>query len=156
MTRIILNLGLDAPVFGKPAVNYDANYLSRLYLSRIPEILQDGIGWDRQGDTMIAWGRLIRGQGCWNINRLCIEARQDCFAAWFPDLNVGNLYGPRASEWGAFDLGQFKFPSMTLTNTPLIVLLEGRWGYWPRGAPHQLRLAASHYCKMKNSAEGRL
>lgn len=42
------------------------------------------------------------------IGLLSIDLGQDCIAVYVPDKGVGALVGPKAKEWGAFNLEFFK------------------------------------------------
>jgi hypothetical protein len=109
MTRVILNLGLDRPTYGEvDTMSHEGR--ARVYLSQLTYLLQHGYSLSRAGDTLIVEGDLQFRIGAVHLRQLAAWAEQDCIAAWFPDLQIGELYGPRAAEWGSFDLTYFKMP----------------------------------------------
>lgn len=118
MTRVIFNLGLDDPTYGpaaEAAALGDHTMMTKderaaAYLSRLRSILQNGLHVSLYEDTMIVTGELQFRVGFADLEGLAQCAEQDCIAAWFPDLQLGKLYGPWAEAWGEFDPQFFHMP----------------------------------------------
>jgi hypothetical protein len=109
MTRVILNLGLDGPTYGK-VDTMTRDERARAYLARLKYTMQHGMQVSRHRDTLIVEGDLQFRIGVVHLSQLAECAEQDCIAAWFPDLGIGELYGPGSGLWGAFDKQYFKMP----------------------------------------------
>ena len=95
-----INIGLDNPVTGKQNTVDQTIGVAIRYLKGISDIAvaKDG------GEVTLV---VTYFEPVGSLTVLCAELDQDCVAVFNHDINKGTLIGPKASEWGAFDINKF-------------------------------------------------
>jgi hypothetical protein len=95
-----INIGLDNPVTGKQNTIDQTIGVAIRYLKGISDIAvaKDG------GEVTLV---VTYFEPVGSLTVLCAELDQDCVAVFNHDINKGTLIGPKASEWGAFDIDKF-------------------------------------------------
>jgi len=95
-----INIGLDNPVTGKQNTVDQTIGVAIRYLKGISNIAvaKDG------GEVTLV---VTYFEPVGSLTVLCAELDQDCVAVFNHDINKGTLIGPKASEWGAFDIDKF-------------------------------------------------
>jgi hypothetical protein len=95
-----INIGLDNPVTGKQNTVDQTIGVAIRYLKGISDIAvaKDG------GEVTLV---VTYFEPVGSLTVLCAELDQDCVAVFNHDINKGTLIGPKASEWGAFDIDKF-------------------------------------------------
>ncbi len=95
-----INIGLDNPVTGKQNTVDQTISVAIRYLKGISDIAvaKDG------GEVTLV---VTYFEPVGSLTVLCAELDQDCVAVFNHDINKGTLIGPKASEWGAFDIDKF-------------------------------------------------
>lgn len=109
-----LNIGLPpgATATDIAAAGYRIGELSTNVLSRTQEVSYKGHNGPVHERVLIvrAWlrGEVLRDE---TLDELafayCRAFQQECIAVCLPDLTIGTLIGPKAAEWGAFDIDKF-------------------------------------------------
>jgi len=95
-----INIGLDNPVTGKQNTVDQTIGVAIRYLKGISDIAVA-----KDGDEVTLVVTYFEPVG--SLTVLCAELDQDCVAVFDHDINKGTLIGPKASEWGAFDIDKF-------------------------------------------------
>lgn len=126
--EVILNIGLDGvPVNGESYTNGRRNpaVVERMFAA-VQACRSNGFKVTKaklvQSDTeptLVAVVDDLNAPGQDNrIDMLSTTLKQDCIAAWYPAEQYGQLIGPRADSWGAFNPEFFIMPDGSRLASP--------------------------------------
>ena len=95
-----INIGLDNPVTGKQNTIDQTIAVAIRYLKGISDI---AVAKDGSEVTLV----VTYFEPVGSLTVLCAELDQDCVAVFDHNIGRGVLIGPKASEWGEFDIDKF-------------------------------------------------
>ena len=111
---VLLNLGFSRSTFANKSRFEAYPVLCRIYTDALSQVLEPG--WkavvmpsteDRE-NTLVVSGvfsyEADHSDLLWNMVK---RAAQDCIAIYYPDEDIGFLFGQEAAAWGEFDINQF-------------------------------------------------
>lgn len=111
---VLLNLGFSQSKFAKKRRFEAYPVMCRIYIEGLSQVLEPGWkaevmhGTEERETTLIASGVFNYAADhtdlLWD---LVDKAAQDCIAIYYPNENIGFLFGPEAEAWGDFDINQF-------------------------------------------------
>ena len=111
---VLLNLGFSQSRYRKLTRFQPYPALCRIYVEYLSQVLEPGWeayvshGCAETETTMIVKGVFKEDARhsdlLWNMVTM---AYQDCIAIYYPDEDIGFLFGPEAAAWGEFDINLF-------------------------------------------------
>ena len=97
--EVILNIGCDSKVLGKIPPMW---VVSAARLQFINVIAHKVVQSDTE-KTVVLHAHIDGPQIERVVTHLCEVLKQDCIGVWAPAVARGDLVGPKAKEWGAFN-----------------------------------------------------
>lgn len=115
MTTLLLNIGLNNIPNVESYTNGQANpWIAKAAMTAAQALRRHGFVYGNNrvvhSDTEPTLVIEVTTDGMAVDNRIEMVANalnQDCIAVWYSDEGVGDLIGPRAADWGAFDPSLF-------------------------------------------------
>lgn len=147
-TRYLLNVGLTFNIAGRTGTGKISAgaVIHELYgvLDHSPVRFLNSTKVERGGKEPVLVIELSCAPSRRAIDNLSTHLWQDCIACYDLELELGELIGPRAASWGAFDGTQFVLPSgATLrSNETTQRVPEGTYAGQPFTHPQPLPLSA--------------
>jgi len=111
---VLLNLGFSQSKYAKKSRFVAYPILCYLYVKHLSEVLEPGWkavimhGTEERETTLIVKG-VFNYQASHTdlLWELVDKACQDCIAIYYPNEDIGFLFGPNADAWGEFDINLF-------------------------------------------------
>jgi hypothetical protein len=111
---VLLNLGFSQSKFARKSKFEAYPVMCRIYVEGLSQVLEPGWkasvmhGNEERETTLIVTGVFNYAADHTDLLWAMVErACQDCIAIYYPDEDIGFLFGPEAAAWGEFDINQF-------------------------------------------------